>query len=242
MLSLRYPVIVYLFLMVSIRRVIFSPEQIYHVFNRSVERRPVFTNKREYQHMTNIIRYYRFANLPLRYSQLISLSEEKRKDVMNTLMKSGKTEVIIYAYALMPNHFHFVLKQLTPKGVPIFISNISNSFAKYFNTRHERSGSLWQRPFKAVRIETDEQLFHVTRYIHLNPISAFMIKEETLDAYPWTSLPEYLKEPTERICNTELVKTHFQTIDSYRAFIHNQIEYSQQLEKIKHLSLDYNDE
>lgn len=227
--------------MASQRKDILAPSCIYHVFNRSVERRPVFTNKREYQHMLDILRYYRFTKLPMKYSKLLSLSESARNEIYNSLEKIGDFEIELYAFALMPNHIHLLVKQLTPKGISIFLSNISNSYAKYFNIRHKRTGSLWQRPFKAVRIESDEQFLHVSRYIHLNPVSSHVIKQEVLDTYPWTSLPEYLSTVRNGICHTEALQGRFKTVDAHRSFIHDHIDYAKQLEKIKHLSVDGED-
>ena len=142
----------------------------------------------------------------------------------------------------MPNHFHLLLRQETEHGIPVYLSNISNSFAKYFNTHHKRTGSLWQRPFKAVRIETEEQFLHVSRYIHINPAVSFVIKEERLDIYPWTSLPEYLVGGADGICETKEIHGHFRTTHVYRKFIHDQIDYAKTLEKIKHLSIDGEEE
>ena len=65
--------------MANVRSLILSTDETYHVFNRSVERRPVFTSKREYQHMKDLIRFYRFAHLPMRYSQYSSLSVDVQK-------------------------------------------------------------------------------------------------------------------------------------------------------------------
>lgn len=224
--------------MASQRKDIIAPGQIYHVFNRSVERRPVFTNKREYQRMLDILSYYRHTDLTMRYSQFKSLPEVARKDMRELLEQRQKFEVELYAFALMPNHFHLLIKQVTHKGISSYLSNISNSFAKYFNIRHKRTGSLWQRPFKAVRIENDEQMLHVSRYIHLNPVSSYVIKENELDCYPWTSLPEYLNVQKSGICDSRMIRDHFKTITAYRSFIHDQVGYAQELEKIKHLSVD----
>lgn len=227
--------------MASQRKDIIAPGYIYHVFNRSVERRPVFTNKYEYQRMLDILWFYRFTKLPMRYSQLVSLSKEAQNALRDTLRKQKEKEIAVYAFALMPNHFHLLLRGETPKGISVYLSNISNSYAKYFNVSHKRTGSLWQRPFKAVRIETEEQFLHVSRYIHINPAS-FVIKEESLDSYPWTSLPEYLSNHADGICETSTIRGYFKTTTAYRSFIHDQINYAKTLEKIKHLSIDGEEE
>lgn len=222
--------------MATNRALVFARSEIYHVFNRGVERRPIFTNKREYERMKELMRYYRFANVPMRYSQLITLPKKKQKQVWDRLKTRDNYEVILIAYVLMPNHFHIVLKQISDQGVSRFLSNISNSFTKYFNTKYQRPGPLLQGPFKAIRVETDEQLLHLTRYVHLNPVASFLIEPKELDDYPWSSLPEYLNpQDKEFLCDTTFIGNFFPSKDRYRAFVYDQIGYAQELEKIKHL-------
>jgi putative transposase len=138
----------------------------------------------------------------------------------------------------MPNHFHFLLKQEKEFGISTFISNFTNSITKYFNTKHERSGPLFGGSFKSELIETDEQLIHVSRYIHLNPVTSLIIREKDLDSYPWSSLGEYLKVRENKIVDTQTVMSHFSSLESYRQFVHDQINYAQEIEKIKHLTIE----
>lgn len=138
----------------------------------------------------------------------------------------------------MPNHFHLILKQLTDNGVSRFVSNVSNGHAKYFNAKHRRVGPLYQGPFKAVRVETDEQLLHLTRYVHLNPVTAFLIEPKDLENYSWSSLGEYLGKKNKGICTVELVRNFFKNNDDYRKFVFDQVDYARELEKIKHLTFE----
>lgn len=146
--------------------------------------------------------------------------------------------VDIVAYCLMPNHFHFLLKQRVNNGIIKFSSNFANSYTRYFNTRNHRNGALFQGIFKAAHIENDEQLIHVNRYIHINPAVSFLIKEESLDSYPWSSLSEYLNPKLEEICSKEAVLSFFSSLNKYHNFIHDQIDYAKRLESAKHLLLE----
>jgi putative transposase len=116
---------------------------------------------------------------------------EKRQEYLESMRDSGRI-VDIIAYSLMPNHFHLLLKQNKEKGVATYVANFVNAYTKYFNTKHERSGPLFQGVFKAVYVETDEQLVHLTRYIHLNPVASSLIAQEHLPTYQWSSYPAYL--------------------------------------------------
>lgn len=224
--------------MATNRNVVFADGEIYHLYNRGVDRRTVFTKKREYQRAVDILAYYRFTNLPMRYSQLLSLPQIAQEATWQRIRKNPTFEVQILAYCLMPNHFHLVLKQTQEGGISRFMANISNSYTKYFNTKYRRVGSLFQGPFKAVYVETEEQLLHLTRYVHLNPVTAKHIEIDHLESYPWSSFPEYMGNTQTKICNTAWIRSHFSTSEKYRTFVSDQAEYAQMLGRIKYIAID----
>ena len=131
-----------------------------------------------------------------------------------------------------------LLKQKADDGIPKYLNNFANSYTRYFNTKRKRIGPLFQGIFKAVRIETDEQLIHVSRYIHLNPVVSLVIKEEELDNYPRSSFPEYLNPKIEGICDQKEILGLFDSRKTYRKFVYDQIDYARRLEEIKHLTLE----
>lgn len=119
------------------------------------------------------------------------------------------------------------------------MSNFQNSYARYFNTKSKRISPLWQGQFKAVRIEDDNQLLHISRYIHLNPYTSFVVKNlKALLQYQWSSLSEYLNPATGGICSKEIILSQFGNLDDYQKFILDQADYQRRLEGIKHLILD----
>lgn len=139
----------------------------------------------------------------------------------------------------MPNHFHFLMKELIEEGIRKFVSNLQNSYAKYFNTKRKRVGSLFQEMFKAVRIETDEQFIHVARYIHLNPYSSLVVKNlEQLKNYPWCSLGNYFNENHFNFLEKDFLISFFKTKETFKNFTFNQADYQKHLEEIKHLALE----
>jgi len=211
--------------------------EIYHVFNRSVAKQPIFLSKRDFNRAIECIKFYQHADLPFRFSHFNRLPKEQ-KDQTSELIKNSPEIIEILTYCLMPNHVHFLLKGLTESGIIKFMSNFQNSYAKYFNTKNERTGTLFQPMFKAVRIESDEQLIHVNRYIHLNPITAYLIKTtDELEQYPWSSYPNYLGESITFI-NKELILNYFKNITAYKQFISDQVDYQRKLDSIKHLALE----
>ena len=118
------------------------------------------------------------------------------------------------------------------------MSRFENSYARYFNIKYDRVGPLFQPMFKAVRIETEEQFLHVSRYIHLNPTSSYLIKIKDLKNYPWSSFAGFLDAKFLQFVNPKLVLSHFKSKEAYRKFVLDQADYQRKLELIKHLTLE----
>jgi len=218
------------------RKIIFANEEIYHVINRSIAQAPIFKGKRDYQRALEVIDFYRYKT-PLSFSHYKRLLKEERQKFLENLYKN-KPFIEILAFCLMPNHCHFLLKQIQNKGIPNFMRNFQDSYARYFNAKYKRTGALFQSMFMAVRIETEEQLVHVSRYIHLNPVTAYLIEIKKLENYPWCSFSDYLNPGTYQFVNSNLILSLFKTRRSYKKFVFDQAEYQRELQKIKHLILE----
>lgn len=224
--------------MPTTRKVIFANDQIYHVFNRGIDRKPTFTNTRAYERAIQTVSFYQFAKPPIRLSKYLISSVDQRYEIMENLRKNHPPLCEIIAFCLMPNHFHFILKQKIQKGISIFTSNLTNSYSKYFNVRNQRVGPVFQGIFKAVLVESDEQLIHLSRYIHLNPVTSYIIKPEELENYPWSSYREYIKATNGQISSPDIVLKQFPSREAYKKFVIDQVDYARELEKIKHLTFE----
>lgn len=219
------------------KRIPLVNDQFYHIYNRGVAKMPTFLNKRGYEQAVLDLSYYRFVEPPMKLSRFKELPHDRKTDILTSLHKNAKVHVKIVSFVLMPNHFHFLLQQTAHNGISTFISKFTNSYTRYLNTKEERVGPVFQGVFKAVRVETDEQLIHLSRYIHLNPVVSFVIKEEDLFTYPWSSLPNYITGDSSLVWS-EPVLSQFSSINAYKDFLTNQISYSKELELIKHLTLE----
>lgn len=225
--------------MATNRKLVFQNDSLYHIFNRGIERRTVFQNTREFHRALELINFYNHKDIPIRYSQFLKLPLEIRESVFKRLLE-GERLVDILAFCLMPNHFHFLFRQKIDNGISTFISNFTNSYTKYFNTKYERIGPLFEGVFKAVFIETDDQLIHLSRYIHLNPVVSSIIKDNQLLDYGWSSYPTYMSLSKDNMINLdrETILSFFKTPKQYEKFTLDQMDYGKQLEKIKHLAID----
>jgi len=215
-------------------KVILANNEIYHVFNRSIEQKPIFTDKRERDRALLTLDFYRFSKISTGLAQVLKLELERRNFFLSQLKEKGEKLAEILSFCLMPNHYHLLLRQIQEGGIREFISNFGNSYTRYFNTKHKRVGPIFQGYFKSVRIEDEEQLIHVVRYVHLNPVVSYLVSQDDLEKYPYCSFQEYLGKK-EGFCNKNIVMDHFLSIDKFTNFTFDQVDYGRKLEAIKHL-------
>jgi len=114
------------------RIISFTRGSYYHVFNRGINRNKIFINESDYLRALGLIGYY-----------------------------VRKYNISIIAYCLMPNHYHFLLRQDREEGLPLMVRDAFNAYAQYFNRRMERQGSLFEGRFKAIWIEDESYLLHL---------------------------------------------------------------------------------
>jgi len=215
----------------------FVNDEYYHIYNRGVALQPTYLTKSEYERFLLCLSYYRFSNLSCKLSRLLQISKELREQMLLKLEKENDQLVQIISFALMPNHFHLLLRQSKDGGISKFIRQITDSYTKYFNTKNDRIGPVFQGPFKAVLISTTEQLIHVSRYIHLNPLVSFVVKEENFLQFPWSSLKNYLSNNPDFVKHQPILE-NFKTPQKYLQFVLDQADYGKELERIKHLTLE----
>lgn len=148
--------------------------------------------------------------------------------------------VEIHSFVLMPNHFHFLLKQNSENGIVKFISCFQNGYAKYFNLVNKRPGGVFSHMFKAVRVEDEGQLLHLSRYIHLNPVTSYLIKIEELKDYPYTSFQDYIKEADREnnFVTTDLIRSYFKSAKKYQEFVYDRADYQRKLGDLKSVLLE----
>jgi len=197
--------------------------EIYHLYNRGVDKRTIFLSGSYFLRFISLLRHY------LKYDYPYSLLLQRRcrcKDVKSFALKLERHRwerppVDILSFCLMPNHLHLQVKQLVEGGISIFMHRLGTSYTNYFNTRNERTGRLFQGPFKSVRVENEGQLLCLNRYIHVNPIAADLVTIKNLTGWRWSSLQEYLGKwkDSDRICNTEEILSYFKDTASYLEFV-----------------------
>lgn len=211
------------------RKTVFENGHFYHVYNRGSEKRDIFIKPQNYQRFIKTMYYYQYEGPKLRLSLL------NQDGFQNFKPDPNKKLVEIICYCLMPNHFHFLIKQLKENGISKFISQLGNSYTKYFNTKNRRVGALFQGVFQAVIIESDEQFIHTSRYIHLNPAVSSLVDNPA--RWFWSSFNEYVNNE-KGFCIKDEVMSHFPSPEAYRKFVLDQADYGRTLEILKHGAID----
>jgi len=159
----------------------------YHIYNRGVEKRDIFLDEQDYAVFLSYLKDYLLEKDVLALEAIFfspnSSFREKDKAKRLLAMNNFFGEIDLLCYCLMPNHFHFLIKQNHLDGIDRFLNSLGTRYTQYFNKKYKRVGCLCQDVYKAVLIESDEQLLHLSRYIHLNPGKT---------SQQPSSLPEYL--------------------------------------------------
>ncbi|MBI4023158.1 transposase [Candidatus Berkelbacteria bacterium] len=208
----------------------------YHIYNRGLRKQPTFLEKRDYELALLGLVYYQAIEPPFKFSVFRKLSVAERRQVLDDLARRPKLVTII-CFCLMPNHFHLLLRQEVDGGISTFLRRWTNSYTRLFNTRHEQDGPLFQGAFKAVHVSSNEQLLHLSRYIHLNPFVSLIVKESAFLSYPWSSLGEYASGKTVR-CQSDVILDQFKSPQDYLRFVLDRAEYAREIKVIEHLILE----
>lgn len=186
-----------------IRGNIFIPQGYYHTFNRGTEKRKIFLKWTD-------------------YSNFLGRLKKNLK----------KFDVTLLCFCLMPNHFHFLLRQNTEKSISNFLNCLLLGYAKYFNIKYERVGPLFQGRFKAKMIQTDEYLLQASKYINRNPLelinsgnptdSRNFLKRNFLKNYIYSSYGDYLGIRRHDFVDTKFILGYFSKTNrnlSYQSFV-----------------------
>lgn len=216
------------------RKTFLATGEYYHIFNRGVARQQTFFSKYDYKQAILGLFYYRITNPQIKLSKFKEIPSEDRKKLLDKIYFDRNGLVEVLSYVFMPNHFHFLLKQTAENGISIFMSKFTNSYTKYFNKKHDRPGPVFQGVFKSVHVTSGEQLIHLSRYIHLNPVTSSIIPSSSPFSYLWSSLPEFIGEPSGKLLTAPIME-NFRTAEKYKSFLLDNLDYAKRLEEIKHL-------
>jgi len=215
----------------SIRKVNFTVNEFYHLYNRGNSKQKIFHNKEDYFHFMSLMYVCNSKN------NFRALSLGKKETHYD--FDRGKNIVSIGAYCLMPNHFHILITEKEEGDISKFMQKLSTAYSMYYNKKYERNGGLFEGKFKSQHANTDRYLKYLFSYIHLNPIK--LIDKEWrekgikniplainhLQNYKYSSYSDYLsKQSTQNlVLNVKDFPNYFSTKQVFRKEIFEWLSY-----------------
>jgi len=177
------------------------PGNIYHVLNRGVDKRDIFSDDKDRLRFVHDL--FEFNDEQPTNNNLYNFNVIARRYIEKGRVPR-KLLVEILAFCLMPNHYHLLLKPRTEKGIADFMKKLNMGYARYFNERYERSGTLFEGRYKMIPVVNEAHFIHLPYYIHCNPLDLYApewrqreLKDhkgamEFLENYRWSSFPDYI--------------------------------------------------
>ena len=163
----------------------------YHIFNRGNDKRDIFLDNSDFQ-------FY----------------------LRRLITCLSKFEFSLICYCLMPNHVHLLLQQNSEVPSSKLMSSLHTSYSMYFNMKYKHIGHVFESRFKQKLIESDEYLIHLSRYIHLNPVEAGLVKKP--ETYKWSSYNNYLVNE-EGLIDNSIIMNFFKDKNDYQKFVEAQL-------------------
>ena len=118
--------------------------------------------------------------------QAIVRDDADRERLLALWQEHARTfKVAIHAWVIMDNHFHLLLTPETDEGLPQMMQAVGRAYVRYFNLRHQRTGTLWEGRYRSNLIESERYLLACMVYIDLNPVRAGMVAQPA--DYKWSS-------------------------------------------------------
>lgn len=234
------------------RKIKFVEGEIYHIYNRGVEKRDIFTNNDDRFRFIHDLFEFNDSQpaINLYYKKPFLQSHETKSHKIERKKRNILVEILLFV--MMPNHFHLLLRQRKKNGIAEFMHKLGLGYTMYFNQKYQRTGSLFQGTYKAILVERESHFIHLPYYLHLNPLALKFPgwrsgkvsdrKEamEFLENYRWSSYLDYIG------------KKNFPSV-TFREFLHdcfggserhkkNIAEWLREIdnEAISKLSLEYN--
>ncbi len=194
------------------RKIKFENGELYHVYNRGVDKRDIIMD------LYDLFRILESIDAFNSTDQIGSIFEYSRKG--KRFRSRGPKLVEVVAFNILDNHYHLVLKQLVDNGISMFMRDFSAGYTKYFNEKYKRSGALFQGPFKAEYVSSNEYLMYVVDYVNGNNYIHKLSKMDD-SVLKWgarSSLEQYTRDKSEwknKYFECNIIKSEFDDRERY---------------------------
>ncbi len=168
----------------------FAEGNYYHVYNRGAGRNLLFFGQDNYEYCLRLVKRYHE-----RYG------------------------ITVVAYCLMPNHYHFLLRLDAGQRLSQFINVLFNAYVQAANRQQNRSGTLFEGRFRHVRVDREEYLLQLCRYIHLNPVNARLVS--CPDDWLYSNYLECVGKRAGTLKDQNLIRAYFASPEEYAKFVND---------------------
>lgn len=176
--------------------------------------------------------YYHIYNRGVNHAQIF-FSEENYRYLLRLLKKNlTRYNISISAYCLLPNHYHFLLKPSQDGNLDRMIKSLFGSYVMAVNKQQNRQGPLFQSRFRSILVDKEEYLVHLTRYIHLNPVSAGLVNIP--ENWQFSNYLDIIGKRPGLLKDRSVVPERFPNGDIYKQFVDDNLtdtKHTHELEK-----------
>lgn len=166
----------------------FQPGRFYHIYNRGAHRVSIFRNPANYYFVLGKMRRY-----------------------------VKELELTLIVYCLMPNHYHYLIRQDGDQRAGLLPQRVFNSYSKAYNKRYGHSGTLFEDNYKIIPVLEETYLLHLCRYIHANPVKHGLVAR--VEDWPYSNYLEWVGQRHGTLVDRDFVQTYFPDPDAYREFV-----------------------
>ncbi|MDO8593515.1 MAG: transposase [bacterium] len=210
----------------------FAADECYHIYNRGNGKMDIFRNTQDYLNFLQRL----FVLLEMPRGALGIGSEVSTSKLRLRLNSFDAGTFSLMCFCIMPNHFHLIIRQNGDIPISKLILRLATSYSMYFNSKYTHVGHVFQDRFKAVHIENDRYLRHLSAYIHLNPKVAGLVKA-TVD-WRYSSYPEYICTREDAVCKKDVILDQFSSSKDYQRFVENNFDDIKLRERVASMIID----
>ncbi len=195
-------------------------DEYYHLYNRGIDKRNIFSSQKDVTRFFRSILEFNTLN-PIGSIYENSFRKQKHR-LGGFTSKSEKKLVDLVAYCINPNHYHFIVRQVSDRGIEKFMHRLATGYTMYFNEKEKRSGALFQGVFKSIHINSNEYLLHLSSYVNLNDrvhqLGGFKLVGSL------SSWEEYVDKRIKGICEKGIILGQFKSVGEYKKFALSSLE------------------
>ncbi len=187
----------------------FASGNILHIYNRGNNKEKIFFDEQDYKaFLFRLGLCLGFTEEELNKEKLIAMPYSRIR-----ITEVSKDNFKLYAFCLMPNHFHLLIEQVVETPISNLMSKLCTSYSKYLNKKYKRVGHVFQDKFKAVLVENNPQLMWTSAYIHMNPVKDKIAKHPS--EYLWSSYSDYASNRNLPLISKKLLLGTFGDVKNF---------------------------